>query len=176
MKQDGASGLSSHEAIRQALARYCRGVDRIDGDMIASAYWPGARDDHLVFAGTVEEFVPWVIGLLREDTTTSHFLGQSMIWVEGGKAEVETYFQSWNLRDLTDGEAVNYAVGRYLDEFEERNGEWRISNRRVVLDFTRAAPLGPKHPEAPVAGRHGSDDPSFAALPNLSLRHRPSSL
>jgi len=41
--------LSDHDAIRQVAARYARGVDRLDGDLMKSAYWPEATDDHGVF-------------------------------------------------------------------------------------------------------------------------------
>lgn len=36
--------LASHEAIRQGLYRYCRGADRRDPVMMASAYWLDAVD------------------------------------------------------------------------------------------------------------------------------------
>ena len=44
--------LADREAIRDCLHRYCRGVDRCDEDMLRSAYWEDAHDDHVVFAGT----------------------------------------------------------------------------------------------------------------------------
>jgi hypothetical protein len=34
--------LSAHDQIRQVAARYARGVDRLDGDLMKSAYWPDA--------------------------------------------------------------------------------------------------------------------------------------
>lgn len=38
--------LLDREAIRDCLARYCRGVDRLDRALLLSTYWPGAEDDH----------------------------------------------------------------------------------------------------------------------------------
>jgi hypothetical protein len=43
--------LADREAIRECLYRYCRGVDRLDADMIRSAYWPDCVDNHLEFTG-----------------------------------------------------------------------------------------------------------------------------
>src|SRR5687768_7203639 len=55
--------LRDHRArteIHDTLMRYCRGVDRLDRDLILSAYHPGARDNHGSFDGPVEDFVDWV--------------------------------------------------------------------------------------------------------------------
>ena len=38
--------LADREAIRDCLYRYCRGVDRCDEQMLRSAYWEDAYDDH----------------------------------------------------------------------------------------------------------------------------------
>jgi hypothetical protein len=35
-------------------------------------------------------------------------------------------------------EHIAFVGGRYLDRFECRDGEWRIADRKVVLDWTRA--------------------------------------
>ena len=42
--------LADREAIRDCLYRYARGMDRCDEEMLRSAYWEDALDDHL--AGT----------------------------------------------------------------------------------------------------------------------------
>jgi hypothetical protein len=156
--------LSPHIAIQQALARYCRGVDRLDGEMIKSAYWPEAQDDHLIFSGAVSDFVPWVLDLLAEATTTAHFLGQSVIALRGSQADVETYFHSWGREAIGGREILQFSIGRYLDRFEERSGEWRILNRKVVLDFSQATPLTDEAPANIFGGRHGPSDPSYPAL------------
>ena len=41
--------VADREAIRECLYRYCRGVDRLDADMVRSAYWPDVVDTHLEF-------------------------------------------------------------------------------------------------------------------------------
>ena len=39
-------GVSARDEIRELLTRYCRGVDRMDAELIASAYHPDAIDEH----------------------------------------------------------------------------------------------------------------------------------
>jgi hypothetical protein len=51
------TSLSEHDAIRQVVARYARGVDRLDAEVMKSAYWPEATDDHGVFVGNATVFV-----------------------------------------------------------------------------------------------------------------------
>jgi len=43
--------MGAAEAIRQAALRYCRGVDRLDPELMLSAYHDGATDDHGIFSG-----------------------------------------------------------------------------------------------------------------------------
>jgi len=37
----------------------------------------------------------------------------------------------------------NMYGGRYLDTYEKRDGEWRISSRRYIMDWTMAMPDQP---------------------------------
>ena len=51
--------LSDREKIREAAMRYSYGVDRLDPDVMKSAYWPEATDDHGNFVGNAHEFVDY---------------------------------------------------------------------------------------------------------------------
>ena len=53
--------MADREAIRDCLFRYCRGIDRMDPELLATAYWPGAMDYHTGFTGTVEQFIEWAL-------------------------------------------------------------------------------------------------------------------
>src|ERR1035437_9239359 len=61
--------------IREVLFRYCRGIDRLDEELVRSCYHPDAIDSHGNFEGDVDEFVMWAFGLLRRYSITMHFLG-----------------------------------------------------------------------------------------------------
>jgi hypothetical protein len=67
--------LADREAIRHCLMRYCRGIDRMDEEMVLGVYWPDAVDEHLVFSGSPREFVDWCMPLMRGMEQTSHLLG-----------------------------------------------------------------------------------------------------
>ncbi|MFM8863148.1 MAG: nuclear transport factor 2 family protein, partial [Acidimicrobiia bacterium] len=51
-------------AIADLMALYCRGIDRLDRDLVRSCFHPDATDTHGSFHGTIDEFLDWAFGLL----------------------------------------------------------------------------------------------------------------
>jgi hypothetical protein len=168
MASDLAARAYDRVAIGDVLSRYCRGIDRLDESLIAAAYWPDAREDHGAFKGRAKEFAPWIIDFLeRTYLSTAHRLAQSYVQARADDACAETYFSALHhLR--SDGGANFEAVdGRYVDEFEKRDGVWRISSRVVVFDFARKFPVSPSEvAKIPglTFGRRGPDDFSYSVL------------
>jgi len=157
--------LVAQQEIRDVLARYTRGVDRLDRDLVLSCYHPGARDDHGAFQGTAEELADWVEQVLSYFDATMHFLGQQLIELAGDRAHSETYCVAYHRRNARDGEeGVDLWMGlRYIDIFERRNGEWRIADRRCAFDWTRRDPIvgmWELPPEA-LTGRRDRNDPVY---------------
>ena len=158
--------LLDRESIRDCLYRYCRGIDRCDGEALASAYWPGATDDHVFWHGTVEEFVPWVLPILRSRDQTKHSISNILIRVEGATAKVESYFDAYERARRKDGTANDIFVGgRYLDVMARRDGEWRIARRKVMIDWFRICDDSADWARGMFGkplrfGARGADDPS----------------
>lgn len=134
--------LLDEAAIRDCMARYARGIDRMDRALILGAYWEDGYDRHAHFGGTPLEFTDWVMDLLAGDNASSHLLGQSLVRIEGNRAAVETYYFARHVRDEDGVEKVLLANGRYADLFEERGGEWRILEREVIVDWGQIVPMG----------------------------------
>lgn len=133
--------LADREAIRDVMMRYCRGIDRLDVDLIRSAYWPDAHDDHLEFSGNIEEFIEYCEPILGGMRYSQHLIGNMLIEIDGDRAEVESYFQGYHsVPDEAGNRHDHVAAGRYLDVFEKRNDEWRILKRFVVTDWFRDYP------------------------------------
>jgi len=160
--------LADREAIRDCLYRYSRGVDRCDEEMLRSVYWEDAFDDHVLFAGTREELIAWVIPALRAMQQSMHTIGNVLIRIHGDTADVESYYHGYHR--IHDGTKLLDSIqsGRYLDHFARRNDEWRILRRHVIVDWFRdqdpadweKGPLGRK---IPLGGRHPADI-SYAKL------------
>ncbi len=148
--------------IRKVLATYSRGVDRMDRALLASIYWPDAYDHHGSFQGPAMEFVDWVLEHVARERCTMHLLGQSYIDIHGDKANTETYWTAYHVRDAEDLNMVLAYAGRYVDQFEKRGGVWKIRHRDVIRDFAYkqcAEPplLGGKRK----IGAHSTKDPSY---------------
>jgi hypothetical protein len=120
--------------IWQVLMNYCRGVDRLDRELLLSCYHPDGVDDHGIFMGNPEAFADWALGLHREyQTATQHAITNHTCEIDGDVAHTESYYY---FAGMNIGEPpLTLCGGRYIDRFERRNGEWRIAARMSLLEW-----------------------------------------
>jgi len=164
-----AAELADREAIRECLYRYARGVDRLDADMLRTAYWPEAIDKHLEFRGNIEEFIAWAFPVMGAMDQTMHMIGNVLIAIHGDMADAESYFYGYHRITLEGSKRDVIGAGRYLDRFEKRGDEWRIIERLVLTDWFRQYPdsadweAGLLGLRVDIGGRHPVD-PSYSLL------------
>ncbi|MET7392003.1 nuclear transport factor 2 family protein [Dactylosporangium sp. AC04546] len=126
--------LIDRQDILDCLLRYTRGVDRLDEDLLRSAYHPDAIDDHGIFRGGVEEFIRWAFdGHRRNHHGEQHYVTNHTCEIDGDVAHTETYFVM--VGQNTAGTPVTLHGGRYIDQFERRDGTWRIAHRVSMLEW-----------------------------------------
>jgi len=153
-------------AIRDLVMRYCRGCDRRDFRLVRSLYHDDAIDEHgSMFRGSADEFVAWLEHATAPWELTRHEIGNSVIAIEGDRAEGEHYVRAWHRTPLP-GRKEFTVFGRYLDRYERRGGVWKFLHRRLAFDHgeIRAvdeATLAQLGAEAP-NGRNDESDPSWA--------------
>jgi len=162
----------AHMQIRDCLARYCHGIDRCDADMLKSAYWPDAYEEHGTYDGPAWAFADHITASMREGLLCStQMIGNVLIALDdtGDRARVETYV----LALLQQPDGIDRTIsGRYLDRFEQRDGQWRILRRLYVLDWHRDQPRAADDDTAgiyamlQVRGARCPDDPWDANLPD----------
>ena len=162
---DAAAELVELRARRQigdAVKRYMRGQDRLDPVLHRSAFHDGAYVDCGLMHGDADEFVAFAQGFLKDLERSHHIIGQIDITVhDATHASGEVYFYAWH-RIEEDGEAKDLSVaGRYVDEYAERGGEWRIVKRRELIDWVRTDPASDgffeQNPVLPRGKREGAD-------------------
>ena len=51
------ASLADRQAISDLLLSYCRGIDRLDRELVASCFHSDATDTHGSFQGTIDEFI-----------------------------------------------------------------------------------------------------------------------
>lgn len=133
--------LADREAIKECLYRYCRGADRLDADLVRSAYWPDVVDEHMGFVGNCEEFIAWSFPIMGTMDQTQHMVSNVLMNIDGDFADVESYFYGFQRINGPDGTKFDViAGGRYADRFEKRDDEWRIIQRHVITDWFRPYP------------------------------------
>jgi hypothetical protein len=171
----GVDTLLAERAIHRVILRYCRGVDRMDRELVRSCYHASATDSHGSFAGTVDEFLVWVWRVLARYSMTMHFLGNILIEVDPerpGLARAETYGIAIHRSD--GGKAVgNLTTGfRYVDDFAllvvEPGGpaEWRIQRRVATTEWVRVDRIEDHWPipAGMLRGTRDRSDPVYASL------------
>ena len=150
---------SPHEQIRQAALRYCQGVDRLDLELMASAYHADATDDHGVYVGPARGLCERVVQSHRRYTSTMHcVLNHAIELVDDTHATGEVYNVTYLVRVDGDERQLNTWWGRYLDRYECRDGRWAIAHRVCVHEWTKVEPLGPTMAIDAAQFRPGSAD------------------
>lgn len=133
--------LLDKQAIGEMIARYSRTLDWLDDEGQASCYWPDAEIDYGFFKGKAAEFVPAVMRIERSSQRRWHFLGGLQIALHSADtASAECYGLATGVREADGVWTGSIYGGRYLDEFKKRGGEWRIAERKYVMDWSM--PLG----------------------------------
>jgi len=137
--------LLAKSEIRDVLGRYCRSMDRFDAELLASVYHEDALDEHGLPGedGTAAWFRANVFAVLGAWESTQHFLGNSMVVVDGERADVESYVIALHVGrpDASGARTLDTVGARYVDRFERRDGAWRIAHRIVVADWREARPF-----------------------------------
>jgi uncharacterized protein (TIGR02246 family) len=128
--------LESQDAIRRLKAAYMQGCDDRRGRAIADLFWDdgiwegiggssGRVQGHEAIAAMFEAAPSRL-------TFTMHYLTNESILVDGDKATGRwKLFEPCTYRDR----AALWMGGHYVDIFERRNGEWRISHLILDVEF-----------------------------------------
>lgn len=129
--------LLDKQAITEVLQRYSRTLDWLDDAGQAGCFWPDAHIDYGFFTGSAADFLPVVMQIERASQRRWHFLSTPSIALHSAdRASAECYGLATGIREQDDGTwSGGLYGGRYLDEFEKRDGEWRIARRKYIMDW-----------------------------------------
>jgi hypothetical protein len=130
--------LLDKQSITEGLYRYCRSMDRMDKDLFRRTFHPDLvaqyTPDRIV--RSAEEFIDWMWPYHRNYHNHSHQVSNILIEVNGDKAGSESYVHARLTRRLPNGRfELMTAMGRYIDRWEKRNGQWKIAHRRYLHDI-----------------------------------------
>ena len=129
--------MLDHHEVRKVLTAYCHACDRGDEAMMAACYTgDDSFDDHGLVRAPGPEYARLMTANIVERTDAVwHVLGQSVIHVTGDTAAAETFFLGFMRLKPQDGVSrLNQLAGRFVDQLERIDGEWKIRHRTCVRD------------------------------------------
>ncbi len=139
--------ISDHEAIRNALACYARGVDERDFASVAALFTVDATIDYAVEGGAVlrgSELAAWLARALAIFRTTQHHLGLPVIEVAGGAARTRVPVIATHVQQRRDGsESCAILYGTYTHTWVRTDDGWRIRTLRFESHHGTGAFLAP---------------------------------
>jgi hypothetical protein len=158
------SVVEDKASIHELALRYCRGVDRADAGLIESCFVAGGTVDTDGTDRPAEELAQRIADD-ADGSLLTHFVGNHLIEVDGDRAVSELYIIAYRI-PVADGAPagpLRIRSGRYLSRAEKVAGVWAFSSLTLVEDWVAGVPFeAMSGPVAPVLGRRGPTDPSYA--------------
>jgi hypothetical protein len=164
MSETELADLLAKQAITERLHDYCRAMDRIDDELGRSVFHADAVADYgTIFNGTGYGFIDFVHDSHSAMLCQNHAISNISIRVDGDRAASETYV-TMHGRMAGEGSAIMQitSMGRYIDRWEKRDGQWRISKRRYLQNMDELRPIATTM--YPTEGARDRSDPSYVAL------------
>ncbi|WP_176599200.1 MULTISPECIES: nuclear transport factor 2 family protein [Sphingobium] len=160
--QSSLARLLDRQQIIDLIYRYCRAADRLDLELIKTAFWEDGAFDGGPAEGPILEIIPTLFEAVLPEMwlASQHIVSNILIEFEGEqRAYVETYLTAIHVSHGThasraaligedNARALNFKSndtieftlgGRYIDVFARRDGEWRILRRKIVPEWNRVA-------------------------------------
>jgi hypothetical protein len=120
--------------IQDCVHRYARGMDRLDRELVRSAYHDDAYEDHGGFVGPLDEFLDWSLDFQSRYARHQHYVTNHSAELDGDTAHAETYFLFVGTERDPDAPLTTFG-GRYIDRFERRQGRWAIAVRVLLVEW-----------------------------------------
>jgi hypothetical protein len=125
--------LKDRAEILDCIARHARGCDRHDEDLITSAYFPDAADEHGHARNCGADYAAWVNPVHAATSQVhTHNITTHTCEIDGDVAHADSY--SIVVLLGADGRTAQFISGRYIDRLERRDGQWRIALRRSTVE------------------------------------------
>ncbi|HXC38527.1 MAG TPA: nuclear transport factor 2 family protein [Burkholderiales bacterium] len=162
--------LLAKQEIRELHYKYCRAVDRADGELMRTLFHDDAVIHHQPwFDGPARDYVDMAVKNARGQMSGSwsHMATNELTTVEADQASSEWYLFQYDRITGKDFDRDLILCGRFLERLSRRNGVWKVSERALVRDVVRFDPVGetwsPAWPKLSdgVSGKSSREDISY---------------
>ena len=132
--------LLDKKACEEVLMRYSRTLDWLDYPGQNTCFWPDADIDYGFLKSDAAGWLDKLKEIESASTRRWHMTANSLIKIDGDNALAESYTLAVGTNE-ENGQLINTLFGgRFLDDFEKRGEEWRISKRTYLCDWSCQAP------------------------------------
>jgi hypothetical protein len=165
--------------IEQAVAAYCRGLDRFDREIALSPFAPDAVLNYSgIYVGDAPGFMDWVWPFHEKLELNIHRVAN--VFIErnpSGDLVSESYVTSLLRRRDRDDFVDRVGYGRYIDRWTETDRGLAIAERDYVNDVvtelknpaTGGSVAAPAEGVPALDARRGHDDPSYRLFTAVAL-------
>ena len=130
--------LVDKAAIRDLMARYARGIDRPDMDLIASSFTLDAHAEYGRWqAQGRDDIVDKLRPSISRTDSSTHFMGDQQFQFSGDVADVETNAIIYIVYTVEGTQYQSIAGIHYEDKMVRHDGGWQVQNRIVHSDWRR---------------------------------------
>jgi hypothetical protein len=131
--------IIDRENIIEVMHRYARGWDRFDAAAIDACFFSDSTIQFGDFNGPASDFTQTGMLSIENVKAVIHQISNIQVDISGDKAVSECYYTAHHRRVSEEGEGEEnwFLMGRYVDQFEKRSGEWRILHRLGLQDCSR---------------------------------------
>ena len=167
MTEASVTNLLTKQQLHELVARYCHAVDRRDADELRQLWWPEGDIDFGLFKGKTAAFIDIICQPNAAVLTSFHSVSNEYFTLEGSQASGLCYVTAMSsVIDSGTGVTTDQLVGgRYLDRFEQRDGQWRFLDKLFVIDWNITQPHSGVWNSgiggAAARGCFGHQDPSY---------------
>lgn len=170
--------LLDKQAIVDLVHAYCNAADRRDYDKMRALYHPDATDNHGgFFQGLASDFIDQLPTIQEPMLILHHNVTTMNIKIDGNQGEGEIYVLAFHKVQAEPAPFDLLIGGRYLDQYEKRDGVWKFSHRAVLADWVNVhnpsiVDLDSPLVQGSLLGQPNLDDPSYAMLSLLKRGER----
>jgi hypothetical protein len=168
------SEVADRQAIADCIFLYSRGIDRADAELLTEVFWHDARIIGELYSGGIAEFIGFsVAGGLKNWDRMMHIITNSIIRIDNDRAVSESYFYGYHVGHAGAASGDLIIAGRYLDRFEKRQDEWRMSEKTILFEWYReyadngGDKPGPMGTKVTLKGEAGPSDRSYALFRSI---------
>lgn len=134
--------LVDKQAITEVLYSYSRAVDRGDEALLRACYHADAVEDHGgTFDGSAADYMAAIGPALHSDRLMTHSVTNVLIALDGDRALSECYYLSFARYPVAEPPFQTLTLARAVDDFERREGVWRIARRRLRWEWNHELPI-----------------------------------